>query len=208
MGVAISESDCDFLDYIDALERQWRENLYISLPKTETGWLEIFPEAREIIPVKIGEWKMVAAAARLKVRDALQTIETVPEEDRWFWRAVYKFTSQDVVELAIANRRVKRLQWLLPNNQKQKSMWWDVLARARGQDITSVANSYGLRLRKAGKTFHALCPFHNEHTPSFHIYPPSRFVCFGCGLKGDVIAFVQKIAACSFKEAVYKLQHI
>ncbi|MEN6357618.1 MAG: CHC2 zinc finger domain-containing protein, partial [Armatimonadota bacterium] len=42
-------------------------------------------------------------------------------------------------------------------------------------------------LRKTGRTFKGLCPFHNEKTPSFHVNPEhQRWKCFGCGEGGDV----------------------
>lgn len=57
-------------------------------------------------------------------------------------------------------------------------------------DISDVAKYYGLELNKHGK---CNCPFHNEKTPSFQIYKKTQsFYCFGCGVGGDTIAFVQK----------------
>ena len=57
-------------------------------------------------------------------------------------------------------------------------------------DISDVAEYYGLELDRHGK---CCCPFHTEKTPSFQIYPKSQsFYCFGCGVGGDTIAFVQK----------------
>ena len=49
----------------------------------------------------------------------------------------------------------------------------------------------------------AICPFHNERTPSFHVHSRwNRFYCFGCGAKGDVIEFIRKQNGFGFKEAV------
>jgi len=59
--------------------------------------------------------------------------------------------------------------------------------------IVDVAQSYGVVLQPSGKNYKALCPFHEDHTPSLHIYPEDGgFKCFGagCGLHGDVIDFV------------------
>ena len=209
-GVAWQEPDWDFLDYIDGLERQWKEDLRITLPNTESGWLEVFPEARAVLSEKIEEWEEVAAHSRVQIRQVLRAIgEKFDDKDRWFGRAVVKYTYPPVRDLAFANGRIKSLQWLLPRKNKCKdAAWQDALAKARGYDLISAAGNYGLRLRKAGTTFLALCPFHNERTPSFHIYPPSRFVCFGCDFKGDVITFVQTMDKSTFKEAVYKLQNI
>ena len=60
-------------------------------------------------------------------------------------------------------------------------------------DIVDVAQGY-MQLRHRGRTYTGLCPFHNEKTPSFHIYPETQsFYCFGCGAGCDVISFVKKI---------------
>lgn len=61
-------------------------------------------------------------------------------------------------------------------------------------------------IRKSGANYKALCPFHNEKTPSFIVNEEKQiFNCFGCGEKGDVIKFVQRYYNLSFMEAVEKL---
>ncbi len=70
-------------------------------------------------------------------------------------------------------------------------------------DIVSVAESYGLQLRQVGSNFTALCPFHNEKSPSFNINPHMQiFKCFGCGAKGGIFQFVQMMERCEFPEAI------
>jgi len=59
-------------------------------------------------------------------------------------------------------------------------------------DIEQVIGTY-VTLKRAGSNVKGLCPFHNEKTPSFTVYPDSQsFYCFGCGAGGDVITFVMK----------------
>lgn len=61
-------------------------------------------------------------------------------------------------------------------------------------------------LKRAGNTYKACCPFHNEKTPSFVVWEQSQqYVCFGCGEKGDLIKFVQKYYNITFPEAVERL---
>lgn len=61
-------------------------------------------------------------------------------------------------------------------------------------------------LRKKGKSWWGLCPFHNEKTPSFSVSEDKQlYHCFGCGVGGDVIKFVQEYAKCSFREALERL---
>ncbi|MBO7363704.1 MAG: DNA primase, partial [Lachnospiraceae bacterium] len=69
-------------------------------------------------------------------------------------------------------------------------------------DILDVVGSY-VPLKKKGNNYWGLCPFHNEKTPSFSVYPPKQmFHCFGCGEGGNVFGFVMKYENVSFPEAV------
>lgn len=72
-------------------------------------------------------------------------------------------------------------------------------------DIESVVSSY-VALKRRGSTFIGLCPFHNEKTPSFTVYPESSsYYCFGCGAGGDVITFVRQAENLDYIDAVRQL---
>jgi DNA primase len=60
-------------------------------------------------------------------------------------------------------------------------------------------------LRRSGSTWKGLCPFHGEKTPSFHVYDKGFFKCYGCGVGGDVIKFIELFDKISFPEAVRQL---
>ena len=78
----------------------------------------------------------------------------------------------------------------------------DLLARA---DIVEVIDSY-VPLRKAGRNHQALCPFHEEKTPSFTVSQDKQFYhCFGCGANGTVISFVMEFSGLGFVEAIEDL---
>jgi len=70
-------------------------------------------------------------------------------------------------------------------------------------DIVQVISAY-VPLKKAGRNYKGLCPFHSEKTPSFIVFPDSqRWHCFGaCGTGGDVVSFVMKRENLSFGEAL------
>ncbi len=69
-------------------------------------------------------------------------------------------------------------------------------------DIVDVIGEY-LQLKPAGSSLKALCPFHQEKTPSFMVHPAKQiFKCFGCGEGGDVIRFIEKIENVEFAEAL------
>lgn len=76
---------------------------------------------------------------------------------------------------------------------------------ASANDIVEVIGSY-FPLKRAGATYKALCPFHQEKSPSFTVNPQRQiFKCFGCGAGGGVFKFVELYENLSFPEAVKKL---
>jgi len=69
-------------------------------------------------------------------------------------------------------------------------------------DIYSIISGY-VKLKKTGRNYTGLCPFHKEKTPSFTVDPSKQlYHCFGCGEGGDVISFIEKIENTEFMEAV------
>src|SRR5213596_1331419 len=76
---------------------------------------------------------------------------------------------------------------------------------AAANDIVEVIGSY-FPLKRAGTNFKALCPFHQEKTPSFHVSPQRQtFHCFGCRVGGSVFRFVMDYEHIDFPSAVRKL---
>ncbi|MCC6705006.1 MAG: DNA primase [Thermomicrobiales bacterium] len=72
-------------------------------------------------------------------------------------------------------------------------------------DIIELINGY-TPLKKAGRSFKGLCPFHQEKTPSFVVFPDSQnFHCFGCGKGGDLFTFYMEIERVDFREALREL---
>jgi DNA primase len=69
-------------------------------------------------------------------------------------------------------------------------------------NIVSVISEY-VSLKKRGRNYLARCPFHNEKTPSFNVNEEKQiFMCFGCGVGGDVFKFIMQAEHLSFPEAV------
>ena len=71
-------------------------------------------------------------------------------------------------------------------------------------DIVDVVGAR-VELRKAGANHMGRCPFHEEKTPSFHVYPDGHYHCFGCGAHGTTLGFVMDIDGLTFPEAVESL---
>ena len=69
-------------------------------------------------------------------------------------------------------------------------------------DIESLISSY-IPLKRAGSNLKGLCPFHNEKTPSFMVYPADNsFFCFGCGVGGNAITFIRQMERLDYPDAV------
>ena len=72
----------------------------------------------------------------------------------------------------------------------------------RANPIENIMSSY-IQLKKHGKTYLCSCPFHSEKTPSCTVFPDTQtFYCFGCGVGGDIITFVEKIENLDYFEKV------
>lgn len=72
-------------------------------------------------------------------------------------------------------------------------------------DIVEVVEDY-VKLKRSGRSWKGLCPFHDEKTPSFHVTPDlGIYKCFGCGESGDVFNFVMEMEGVGFVEAMRSL---
>jgi DNA primase len=72
-------------------------------------------------------------------------------------------------------------------------------------DIVDVISDY-VQLKKQGRNYFGLCPFHGENTPSFSVSPDKQiFHCFGCGAGGNVFTFLMELENISFQEAAVRL---
>lgn len=89
-----------------------------------------------------------------------------------------------------------------------KGVTSEVIAEVRGRaNIVEVVTEFVV-LKRAGKEYRGLCPFHSEKSPSFHVNPDKGiYKCFGCGEGGDVFAFLQKIKNLDFIDSVRDLAH-
>src|SRR5215475_9592275 len=81
----------------------------------------------------------------------------------------------------------------------------DVARVRESTDIVALASEH-IALKRVGRRFQGLCPFHQEKTPSFSINPElGVFHCFGCGKSGDAITFIREVEHLDFPEAVERL---
>lgn len=195
-------------------ENYWNHELcrYEEVPAfpypTEIELLKIFPEAKEIIQQKIGEWTIVKEKLLSEeVIPALKKINAIYDDfSRWFWKEAYKsLVNPRFVEAVEQLVRLERLQILTADTKHSKNIV-DFEQKKEAAKQTPILSLYPFqKLKKLGSRYTALCPFHNEGTPSFVIYPDNSFHCFGCQSNGDSIDFVKLLRNCDFKEAVGSL---
>jgi len=82
----------------------------------------------------------------------------------------------------------------------------DDIARVRSATVLSDIVAPHVQLRRTGRSQVGLCPFHGERTPSFNVNDETgRYMCFGCGAKGDVFNFIQQMEHLDFVGAVERL---
>lgn len=108
--------------------------------------------------------------------------------------------------VADRNRVIKRIiARMNPVTRMGTTITDEDIARAREFPIEELYD--GRLFKSGGKSQCGLCPFHNERTPSFHIYKDNRYKCFGCQEYGDAISFYMKINNVKFIDAVKALSN-
>ena len=196
------EFDWEFWNCVWDLEKEWKS----SLPRfIDKELLEIFPEAKEIIPEKIKEWgqKRAKFSDIIKKKLTLIKYKITDEFSQWFWREWVKVNEgQELLKVDGHIARLKRLLAVARGWGLKGRITEEKIQQALHTPIENIANQH-LKLYKSGRALVGLCPFHPEKHPSFFIYPETNSCwCYGCNQGGDVINFVRLLYGYSFKEAV------
>lgn len=107
---------------------------------------------------------------------------------------------ESVSRLAV---RTPATPYALPRDRNAGSPLIRRIRRVKSQvPIAEVVGRY-VTLRPSRDYLLGLCPFHDDHTPSFVVYPSTRsFHCFGCGIHGDAISFIREVEHLSFVQAL------
>jgi hypothetical protein len=191
--------DDEFYFYALDLEKQWKK----SLPRlSDKELLSIFPEIKQIIPVKIQELKLERKVIEAKIRTALIEIKNQRDEfTAWLMKEGVKVS--DGEDLLRVDRLISRLSRLYNLACGRKIKGWiseDQIQMALHIPVRSLIQGDA---RRSGKRMFALCPLHQEKTPSFCIYPEKNtFYCYGCNQGGNVIKFVMLLHGLDFKGAI------
>jgi len=184
------------------------ENQYKPQRFTNKFLLEVFPEAlNDIIPYKISEWRKEYNTVAKNIKFILRKS---PPKDLWFYEIfITIFFLPKLFECEKNLRRLRSFQIKPANKNKELGYFnfQEKLEIAKQYPILQIAEQY-LQIKKSGNNYVALCPFHNEKSPSFYIYTSgNNYHCFGCGAHGDIINLIQHLCGSNFKEAVEILQN-
>ena len=168
---------------------------------TDRELLEIFPEAKNIIPLKIDDW--------LRRKGKLLSKETIPffrkcnalsdEFARAFWKEAYAYLAGGFNEIIRQLKRLRRLEALMADPERA-SNFEAKLQKAKNTPIIELYDYEGIR--RAGRNLIARCPLHADKSPSFYIYDNNSWYCFGCNRGGDSIDFVRAVHNVSFSKAL------
>lgn len=193
--------ESDEQEYLFELEMNWRK----SLPHlSDIEWLEVFPEARDILPDKLKEWgaekkRLVDIAKRaLRKKASKNSIETR--------LALQVFV---VPRINTAEKHMARLRRQIAHFSGRQITGHITEADIQHARDVPIASLIPSNVRQFGKSITTNCPLHDDRSPSFVIYPETNSCwCFGCQQGGDSIAITRLIHQLSFVEAVKYLQRI
>lgn len=114
-------------------------------------------------------------------------------------RLAYQLEHEQATK-ALARRRLAKLSFPKPTFGITPEYLLDLKERV---SIVDVITDLGTPMRRSGRSYVGVCPFHDDHEPSLVAWPDDGgWKCFGCGLGGDIITFTQAFARLGFKDAV------
>ena len=186
----------DYLDYIDELRRYWQTH-QTKINYTPKEWLEIFPEMK----IRTQQLLLKSLISLKKLEEQIKfCLNILPQDSIW------NMIQEGILELTAG----KRL-----DNLENKIQWYRLALYEQPEKIAGItsddiqkAKTYPLEdllispINKHPKNTY-LCIFHDEKTPSFHLYPKTNsWFCFGCQKGGDVVKFVMERDNMTFPEAI------
>jgi DNA primase len=169
--------------------------------------IEAFPEAKQIILSLLKDMKQQHATIVTVIADQLAELksESSDESYQYFWRQWLGLTLGE--ELQAIERHIARLhrqlRYIKGTPSPEGTITDDMIQAARDVPVEDLLNQ---SFRRSGHNLIGICPFHDERTPSFHVYTQeNRGWCFGCNRGGDSIAIYMLKNDCGFKDAVSAL---
>jgi len=179
----------EYLDYVDDCRRYWRANQPKDLSAAE--WIKMYPELKSTIKRNLRKKEDEIGALTIK-KDVLSQKELTETQG----------LARDVVlemtllpKIKKLEKQVRYLRLGLETEKKDNGLTESQIQQARDFPLEDLIDT-----KRINKMW--CCPFHEENTPSLHIYPNNQYHCFGCGAHGDSIKFVMERNKLNFVDAI------
>jgi len=172
---------------------------------SEAEWLKIFPEIREVVPIKLRGLSADRKRLEQKIVHKIGLVNRFAGDE--ISRILYREGIKNryvrrLCEIESEIWRFRYLSALINHRPIAKAQLREQVEQARKADIIEIASRFTILLKR-GQYFTGCCPLHQETTPSFTIYPDTNsWYCFGCCQGGDVLTLIQRVLNCDFKDAV------
>lgn len=164
---------------------------------------------KDIIPDKLSECLNRQQQLQNEQRERAKIIDKLPEKDKWYWEEWDTIWFSEFVYINKWLKYWNTLYQKVSNDYKEAYTFNDSIS---DEDVEKakeylIEDLYPGELKKSGSRLIGKCPFHEEKTGSFFIFPENTWYCFGaCKEGGDVISFYQKLNDYDFLEAVKYLR--
>lgn len=216
----LTDKDYEWIDnnkeWLKKAEKEWCMD--IAKTQTDEYLVETFPETEETVVKKLEEYWQEAKELykRLEyIRNVVDKIQTDPFSKwfftqaqeykegtrlKWLYQAMRRLEKQKVIFEKKKLEKVLSKEYFKTKEEKKRFDLDKMFNRERL--LVDIASYDGIALKQDGERHKALCPFHNEKTPSFFIYSTNWYHCFGCGAHGNFIDFLMEKRKYTFREAL------
>ncbi len=209
----ISENQI-FDEYKDLNDTRLRNKIYPLTLMDEAKWVNNTPALKESLYAKQLKLLQLAKRQTKVVKEVFIDTKTCVSSDEYVILSILLIEFHpDVEKLASYVNRLISISGLLSLAENilagKNSRFREIDIEEQRKKVLQAAVALGIPLKKMGSIYKCLCPFHEERTASFTLYPESyQFTCFGCGESVDTIGLVMKIKGCSFVEALTFLERL
>jgi len=163
--------------------------------------LQDFPKnfAEELLERNITYWLKRKHELKSQIKKSIKKVISLPSEQKKLYLGIIAGYFKPEFDLIFRNlRRLYQLKLIL---EGKKNPFFILKKSIRNLSIVEVAEKLGFTLKREGKIYKTLCPFHNDSKPSLALYPETNtYYCFSCGAYGDALNLLIKVRNCSFKK--------